>query len=107
MSRAANRSAHGDHTDPGQRPVGTNVDIVRLDEVELAIATDSEYGEASRNSLDGGAIAHRERVLVPDDQNPSRRVEGEGAGSKSARVCVLDQRRLARTLIDLKDRNGV
>src|SRR5690349_14361485 len=83
------RSRNGDHSRPEQQLAGTRVgvDVVLPGERQLAIGANPEDGEAGRNlSGRAAAVADDQRTLVADDQDPSRRVEGERARMIAARV---------------------
>src|SRR3954470_15135468 len=68
------------------------VDVVFTCERQLAVVADAIEDEARRQ---GRTVAHRHRQDAGRDQQPSARIDGEGAEMNGVRVDVLDELRLA------------
>src|SRR5882757_1113486 len=80
------------------------VDIVFSRERQLAIIADAIEDEGGRQCR---AVAQRHRQDAGRDQQPSARIDGEGAEMNGAGLDVLDQRRLAAGLVDGERRDVV
>src|SRR4051812_11579181 len=66
------------------------VDVVFTCERQLAVVADAIEDEARRQ---GRTVAHRHRQDAGRDQQPSARIDGEGAEMNGVRVDVLDELR--------------
>src|SRR6476620_5062729 len=77
-----------------------DVNVVLAHERELAVVSDAECRKPGRARDDLVTLPHIHRQIVLCHEQASARVDVEGARMYFLRLDVLDQRRLARCLID-------
>ena len=80
-------SLASDDAHPPQR-LAPDRDVMALHEGEGAIAADAEHGEIGGNRGRRAAVADRHGALIADNEQATRRIEGEGPRRETARVDV-------------------
>src|SRR5262249_11769053 len=83
------------------------IDIVFAYECERAVGIDAVDRDAGGQRLDRVGFAHQQRLDARRQQQPSARIDAEGAQLNAVTLDRLDQVRLAGLLINCEDRNVI
>src|SRR5579872_6055775 len=105
-STATYIAANLHHAHPEHLPIA-DINIVFAREVELAVGTDAEHGQAGGHLANRVTIAHRQAHDVRRHKQPPARIDVEIAAMDAARIDVLDRARLAGYRVQRKHRQRV
>src|SRR5438067_1603976 len=81
--------------------------VVCADKRQFAIGSHSEYGEIRFNEALVASFSHNQLNDIGHNKNLAARIHCERARPNAVCVDALDERRLARRLVDGEDRDGV